>query len=160
MPNAMMKHIRRAVSVLHVCPVEDDQRSLEKIFRHTNWQLQQARSLASAAVFLKQVPVAVILSECDLNPGHWKDLLREIATLPAPPQLIVTSRLADDALWGEVLNLGAYDLLAKPFEFSEVVHAISLAWWHWDSQKAFARKPPNTASSLRPPPRAATRGAV
>ena len=26
-----------------------------------------------------------------------------------PPMLIVTSRLADDALWSEVINLGAYN---------------------------------------------------
>jgi CheY-like chemotaxis protein len=39
---------------------------------------------------------------------------------PDPPMLIVTSRLADDYLWAEALNLGAYDVLAKPFDASEV----------------------------------------
>ncbi len=30
--------------------------------------------------------------------------------------LIVTDRLANEALWSEVLNLGGYDVVAKPFE--------------------------------------------
>jgi DNA-binding response OmpR family regulator len=58
-------------------------------------------------------------------------MLGEIMRLPEPPFLIVTSRLADERLWAEVLNLGAYDVLAKPFESKEVVRIVSLAWLHW-----------------------------
>jgi DNA-binding response OmpR family regulator len=43
----------------------------------------------------------------------------------------VTSRVADDSLWAEVLNLGAYDLLMKPFDLTEVFRVVSLAWRHW-----------------------------
>jgi DNA-binding response OmpR family regulator len=46
--------------------------------------------------------------------------------------LIVTSRLADDRLWAEALNLGAYDVIAKPFEASEVVRIAGLACAHWN----------------------------
>ena len=46
-------------------------------------------------------------------------------------RLIVTSRLADDRLWAEALNLGAYDVLAKPFERMELVRSVSSAWLHW-----------------------------
>ena len=31
------------------------------------------------------------------------------------PLVIVASHLADDQLWAEALNLGAHDVLAKPF---------------------------------------------
>jgi hypothetical protein len=37
-----------------------------------------------------------------------------------PPQLVVTSRLADAYLWSEVLNLGGFDVLAKPLMEKEV----------------------------------------
>jgi DNA-binding response OmpR family regulator len=46
------------------------------------------------------------------------------------PTLIVTSRLADDELWAEVLNLGAYDVLAQPFDPDEVYRVVFLAWQH------------------------------
>jgi DNA-binding response OmpR family regulator len=45
--------------------------------------------------------------------------------------LIVTSDLADDRLWAEALNLGAYDVLAKPFRAAEVFRTVSLAWRQW-----------------------------
>jgi DNA-binding response OmpR family regulator len=37
--------------------------------------------------------------------------------------------LADDHLWAEVLNLGGYDVLAKPFDGCELFRALSSAWW-------------------------------
>jgi len=57
-------------------------------------------------------------------------MLEQTESLPNPPVLIVTSRLADARLWGEALNRGAYDVLAKPFDRAEVVRVISLAWLH------------------------------
>ena len=44
-----------------------------------------------------------------------------------PPMFIVTSRLADDALWAEVLNVGGYDLLLKPFRAEEVIRMVHVA---------------------------------
>ena len=41
--------------------------------------------------------------------------------------MIVSSRLADDCLWAEVLNLGGYDLLAKPFAAAEVSRVVKMA---------------------------------
>jgi DNA-binding response OmpR family regulator len=53
-----------------------------------------------------------------------------------PTPLIVTSRLADEKLWAEALNLGAYDVLAKPFDLSELVRSVNLAWLHWWHQQS------------------------
>jgi FixJ family two-component response regulator len=58
-------------------------------------------------------------------------MLEHISLLPYPPLLIVTSRLADARLWAEALNLGAYDVLAKPFDATEVIRSASRAWRHW-----------------------------
>ena len=57
--------------------------------------------------------IGVVICERDLSPGSWVDMLKEGRLLPNAPSLIVTSRLADDKLWAEALNLGAYDVLAK-----------------------------------------------
>jgi DNA-binding response OmpR family regulator len=48
--------------------------------------------------------------------------------LPNPPPVIVTSIHADDQLWVEALNLGAHDLLAKPFDKAEVVRVLTFVW--------------------------------
>jgi DNA-binding response OmpR family regulator len=69
-----------------------------------------------------------------LRQGTWRELLDLLKFLPEPPFLIVTSRTADKRLWAEALNLGAYDVLAKPFDRTEVSRIVSLAWLHWSEQ--------------------------
>lgn len=54
-------------------------------------------------------------------------ILRHAQAQSQPPKLIVASRLADERLWAEVLNLGGYDLLVKPFVADEVQRVVSLA---------------------------------
>jgi len=54
-----------------------------------------------------------------------------VTIVPDPPPLIVTSRLADERLWAEVLNLGAFDVIAKPFDRMETMRVISAAWRAW-----------------------------
>ncbi len=59
--------------------------------------------------------------------GTWRDLLHVIEDATGPPLMIVTSRLADEYLWAEVLSLGGYDVLAKPFHEKEVRHVAASA---------------------------------
>jgi DNA-binding NarL/FixJ family response regulator len=62
---------------------------------------------------LQQHEVGVVLCERDLVPGTWIDVLEHIKALTNAPSLIVASRHADDRLWAEALNLGAWDVLAS-----------------------------------------------
>jgi DNA-binding response OmpR family regulator len=59
------------------------------------------------------------------------DVLDNLKLLRHAPPLIVTSRLADERLWAEALNLGAYDVLAKPFDPQELNRSMNLAFLHW-----------------------------
>jgi len=61
-------------------------------------------------------------------------VLEHLNALPKAPSLIVSSTLADEHLWAEVLNLGAWDVLAKPFDRFEVIRSVKLAWDHWHKQ--------------------------
>ena len=121
----------RIVSVLSVSPTEEVHFSLQHIFNHSKWKLTKTHSLASALAILHAQTTPVVLCETDLLPGTWRDLLEQIARAPNAPAVIVSSRLADDRLWAEALNLGAWDVLARPFVKSEVFQAVSAAWRHW-----------------------------
>ena len=90
--------------------------------------------MPAALSILGQHDISVVVCEGDLMPGKWTDVLKAINDLPHPPSLIVTSRLADDHLWAEALNLGAWDVLAKPFDRREVVQGVKSAWQHWHNQ--------------------------
>ena len=132
------------VTLLSVGLIEEDHTSLEGILQCSQcdlrptckWKLNACRTLASALQALRKLRVPVVVCESDLRPGTWKEVLEELSTLPDPPFLIVTSRLADDRLWAEALNLGAYDVLAQPFDGSEVARIVSMAWLRWKDRHA------------------------
>jgi DNA-binding NtrC family response regulator len=122
------------LKVLSISPLEDDHLSLESIISHSTWMLLKANRLPAALALFQKHDISVVLCERDLRPGSWIDLLEGIRDLPHPPSLIVTSGMADERLWAEVLNRGAWDVLAKPFDHMEVVRSVKSAWQHWYNQ--------------------------
>jgi len=66
--------------------------------------------------------------------NHAAELTRCLDRLGVA-QLVVTSRLADDALWAEVLNMGGYDVLAVPLDSEEVMRVIGAALRHVDNEQ-------------------------
>jgi DNA-binding response OmpR family regulator len=135
-----------SANVLSVSPVDEDHYALERIFydvagsatAERPWALSRTRTLASARTALWQGEYAVVMCERDLDPGSWQDLLESVQRLSNPPYLIVTSRHADDYLWAEALNLGAHDVLAKPFDTAEVIRVVNLACGRWQRQRHHA----------------------
>ncbi len=121
----------RAVTVLTLSSLEEDHSNLGAILSRSNWRVYHARNCQEALDLLQQERIPVLVCERDLADGCWKDVLNQLWDCQSPPMLIVTSRHADDHLWAEVLNLGGYDVLAKPFAAEEVIRIISLAWLQW-----------------------------
>ena len=123
-----------SLTVLSISPFDEDHSYLEAIVRHSKWMLFIARDLVSARALLQRHDIAVVLCERDLLPGTWIDVLEHTNALPHPPSLIVTSRFADDRLWSVALNLGAWDVLAKPFNRNEAFRSVKSGWQHWHDQ--------------------------
>jgi len=118
-------------TVLFVGIAESDGLSLDKILLDSNWRSHGVGNCQEAIEFLGQHHVPVVLTARKLPDGSWRELLSGMAGLSAPPNLIVSSRLADDRLWAEVLNLGGYDVLATPFEAEEVLRVTLAARHNW-----------------------------
>lgn len=119
------------MTLLVASPLREDLAALRAILANSNWTIYAARSRAHALRILETMPVSVILSERDLPDGNWKDLLREASRLWSSPELIVASRSADERLWCEALRLGAYDVLAEPFQAAELCRVLESAWCGW-----------------------------
>lgn len=61
--------------------------------------VQRSHTLDAALTTLHRTQIPVVVFERNLSPGSWADMVEPITALPKSPQLIVTSRLADDHLW-------------------------------------------------------------
>ena len=125
----------RTVTVLAISPNEEDHLFLANIFSHTNWQLRAAHTWHDALGLIARQRIPVLLCERQLLDATWKEVLSGLSHLADRPVLIVASRLADEAFWAEALNLGAYDVLMKPFDATEVFRVVSLAWLSWKNQR-------------------------
>ena len=115
------------ITLLTISPNQEDRQSLEKILDDGCWTVEGARSLREATTVLHKRATNLILCEKELPDGNWKDVFREAGKLDNPPPLVVVSRQADERLWAEVLNIGGYDVLLKPFERSEVCRVMGMA---------------------------------
>lgn len=119
------------VSVLAILPSKEDRASLQEIFSHSRWDLHHAEALRAAIPLLEEVKSGVIISGDQLPDGSWRDVLEQLQLRGNAPPLVVASRLADEALWAEVLNLGGFDVLPTPFDAPAVIRSITVAWQHW-----------------------------
>jgi DNA-binding NtrC family response regulator len=66
---------------------------------------------------------------CDerLPDGSWKDVLGHIIVLPDAPRFVVLLPSFDPAVWADVINLGAYEALARPLDQGEMQHLAEQA---------------------------------
>jgi len=143
------------VTVLLVSPLPEDHASIQGILDGSNWLLRKVFTCRDALAHACDCYSAVVICERDLPDGNWKSLLSKFESLPLRPNLIVTSRLADDLLWAEVLNLGGYDVLAQPFDADEVFRVVSLAW-HEHNRRARISTEGQTAPKMNKVSAAAT----
>jgi DNA-binding NtrC family response regulator len=145
------------IKVLSVGLGHEDSSGLAAIFNRSEWpscpdsewNLQTSASLRSAVTELGKDRLQIVVCEKNLGSDSWRDLLDQMCQLPDPPSLIVSSRFADEYLWAEALNLGAYDVLTAPFDPAEVVRVFSSAWLHRIHRNQVASKPMHATTSGR-----------
>src|SRR5258708_22933700 len=125
--------------ILSVSPVPEDHLTLHRILAEMHWELAAADTFQEAVMHVSLNDTAIILCERDLPDGTWQDMLSHLAGRAEGSLLIVTSGLADEHLWAEVLNLGGYDVLAKPFCDREVQHVLTCAFARKDTPVRTAR---------------------
>jgi CheY-like chemotaxis protein len=145
-PERPAGHPPGTVAVLSLSPSEHDHAVLAQTFRDSSLTLypncrltlQSSPALASTLALLRTHRIPIVLCDDDAYPGAWRGILGACKLLPAPPCVIVTSRLAGDGLWMELLGEGAFDLLSKPFDPPEVMRIIHSAWVHWQNRYRLA----------------------
>jgi DNA-binding response OmpR family regulator len=113
--------------LMAVLPTREDRAALQRIIGPCRWELQWTRTCEEAIDAFGRTSPPIVICDRHLPDGDWRQLWDLLARELKPPMFIVTSKLADDALWAEVLNLGGYDLLLKPFRAEEVIRMVHAA---------------------------------
>ena len=115
------------VSVLLLGEFDSEQSLLSGVLQEAGLRLVKARDRRHAIKCLERDAIQVVIAESEIPGWNWKSALFHLQRLPSPPVLIVTSHNADDRLWSEVLNLGGYDVLARPFDAEELRRVVASA---------------------------------
>jgi DNA-binding response OmpR family regulator len=117
------------IPVVSVSSAPGDHAELQRLLPMPRWKVYRSTTALSAVKIMRALRlVPIVICDADLFPATWQELLTQIGLFPKPPHLIIASRIADDYLWAEALNLGAYDVLGKPFDLAELTRSLSLAW--------------------------------
>ncbi len=135
-------------TVLAISPDAEDHSCLAQLCGHQGWRFLSARTRRQASAIIRSNRIALAICERDLPDGDWTVVLDQLERFSTAPLLIVASRLADDILWAEVLNMGGYDVLLKPFVSREVMWSVTSAHRQWASHA-------HAALLAGPPPPAA-----
>ncbi|HEY7388787.1 MAG TPA: hypothetical protein VH640_09775 [Bryobacteraceae bacterium] len=115
---------------------DEDRRELGKILEPCGWKVIWSETCATACQAVQQSAAPIVISGRTFPDGEWRDLWRLLRGQSRPPMFVLASRLADESLWAEVLNLGGYNLLLKPFRPEEVVWTVHGALTAWRNARA------------------------
>jgi DNA-binding response OmpR family regulator len=116
-----------AIRILSVSSISETFAVLCEATGGLDCRIEATGTCESAVRRLSRGDISIVVCEDDLPDGTWRDVLGWVCSCSDPPLLIVTSRLADEHLWAEVLNLGGYDVIARPFNRSETRHILRTA---------------------------------
>lgn len=119
------------ISILLVSSHSEDLSTLRNILHHCDWKITHCGTAAEAIRSMEIEPHSIVVTDRELPDGTWHELLASAERQTNPPKVLVLSRSADEKLWAEVLNLGAYDLLLKPLDRAEVTRVVGMAWRQW-----------------------------
>ena len=90
-------------------------------------RLFRAGSLEQADLLLADGESLVLLTEATFPGGTWQDAMALKRTRHPGAVLVVTAESADNGLWLDVLDQGAYDLILKPFVADELLRVLANA---------------------------------
>jgi DNA-binding NtrC family response regulator len=107
-------------NILFVSDSVSDAQRLSRILHPVPLVLDHVDGVQSARAKLRKEIYEIILTEATLPDGGWLDVLQLARDCVGQPEVIVTDPHADARFWSEILNMGAFDLIAQPFDEPEV----------------------------------------
>jgi DNA-binding NarL/FixJ family response regulator len=124
-------------AVITVAPSEIDRHRIRDILGAKGIAVRGTTCLEEAFEAVS-VPAPVVLYDTE-GDEPWSEALIHLVQRWPNTRFVLVSRLADEQMWIDALEAGAYDLLPKPFEPVElqcVVRSALVGLWHAPVQAA------------------------
>jgi two-component system response regulator PilR (NtrC family) len=103
-------------------------RALKHALESQGMRVSQAGSRAEAKRMLGGLnPAPLVFTDAQLPDGTWADILTVAEKALLPVNVIVVARLVDTRFYIEVIEAGAYDFIAPPFNATDLAYVIRSA---------------------------------
>jgi DNA-binding NtrC family response regulator len=115
------------IHLVVLAPSAADVESLSKLLAAASWQVHHATTLVEARELMRATEARVLVVETSFPGGSWIDALELLTKEDRQAVLVVSATHADDRLWAEAINYGAYDLIPKPYYGPEILRILRSA---------------------------------
>jgi two-component system response regulator PilR (NtrC family) len=120
--------MKAEISALLLHSRSDPLHTLEPALQGLSVKTSQVPSCSEARRVLEgSNPPELIFTDTQLLDGSWMDVLRLAERVATPVNVIVVSRVVDVRFYIEVVEAGAFDYIAPPFEAFGLAHVVCCA---------------------------------
>ena len=121
------------IPILLASERDDDYRRLQALLQNTRWTLVRPLSWGEVSSFCDRAVNSVVLVARHFQGSDWRFTVSSLLNTTASCCLILLSDVSDPYLWNELVQQGGFDVLARPFERSEVLRTLAFAQKHCEA---------------------------
>jgi DNA-binding NtrC family response regulator len=108
-------------------------RPVQRALRPTGWAVTHAENLGAAMAWLESNVAPVVVTEADLPDHDWRTAVSRLRDLADAPKVVLITW--DELPLGDALSCGAFDLLRRPVDQSDLLWAVATAWHDWMTRR-------------------------
>jgi ActR/RegA family two-component response regulator len=108
-------------------------RPVQRALRPTGWAVAHVTSVETAIARLRSTVAAVAVVEAELAGGEWSTLVSSLRSIADAPEVVFVSW--DEVPIQDALKAGAFDLVQRPFDYSDLLWAVATAWHNWMTRR-------------------------
>lgn len=108
-------------------------RPVQRALQPTGWTVAHVSSVDSAIACLRSNVVAVAVAEAELADDDWSTLVRSLRSRADAPEVVLVAW--NDAPYQDALRAGAFDLVQRPCDHSDLLWTVATAWHNWMTRR-------------------------
>jgi len=128
-------------------------RELAAVLKKLAFRTRRVKAVAEARHVLAGVnPPLLVFTESESPHVNWADVLSLSVQASAAVSLIVVGQEIDTKLYASVIEVGAFDFIAPPYNAFDLTHVVRCATDHALTRREAAKKTIKSVFSNFPPP--------